>query len=117
MDHHVRAPGLTREVVVLASEHVTVQPQADLHGLLESLILARSYITPFFSNAATAVLPSSSAFFTSRSPRTFSSARVKTSVAASAGTTQTPSISPNTMSPGRTRTHPISTGIRKSNTL
>ncbi len=34
---------------------------------------------PYFSNAATALLPSSMAFLTSFSPRAFSSARVKTS--------------------------------------
>src|SRR5438477_9521669 len=56
---------------------------------------------PCFSNAATALLPSSRAFLTSFSPRAFSSALVKASVAASAGITQTPSMSPNRKSPGR----------------
>ena len=47
------------------------------------------YMIPCFSNAATALLPSSRAFLTSFSPRAFSSALVKASVAASAGITQT----------------------------
>ena len=75
------------------------------------------YMIPYFSNALTALLPSSMAFFTSFSPRAFSSARVKTSVSASAGTNNTPSMSPKIISPGRTRTAPISTGMRKSTTL
>src|ERR1700746_673333 len=75
------------------------------------------YMIPYFSNAATALIPCSNAFLTSFSPRAFSSALVKTSSAASSGPTQIPSMSPKRKSPGRMRIAPISMAIRKSTTL
>src|SRR6202044_4210393 len=100
-----------------AGDQNNLAGEIDLNHGLRSQPWPRYYIIPCFSNAATALLPSSNAFLTSFSPRAFSSALLNTSVAASTGITQTPSMSPKRNTPGRMRNALISMAMRKSTTF
>src|SRR6185295_6916195 len=78
---------------------------------------AAHHITPNVLNASTVLMPRSIASRTRFSVLAFSSARRIASSSAARGITSTPSRSPNTMSPGATRTPWHSTATRQSTTL